>query len=265
MTAPIRTVIADDEPLARDLVRRLLEAEEGIEVCGSCGSGRAALATIAAQRPELVFLDIRMPDLDGLGVIRGLDDESAPLIILVTAFADHAVEAFEVRAFDYVLKPIDKGRFARAVRDARAAILNRRTLAEIGADALEAGAAGPDRSESLTHLRIRAGERRLRLPVSSIRFVEGASQYVQADFGAGAHLLSTESLGSLEGKLPPGAFYRIHRSYLVNGDHVEAVVGNSVEGHFAVLKDGRRLPISRRSRAVAEALMLHIADARTRD
>jgi two-component system LytT family response regulator len=201
-----------------------------------------------------------MPDLDGLSVIRSLPAEAAPIVILVTAFADHAIEAFEVRAFDYVLKPIDKDRFARALRDARAAIVNKRMLAKVGQlSALDADP-DPGATDRFTHLRIRAGDRMLRLPVSSVRYFEASSQYVQADFGAGAHLLSTESLGSLEAKLAADVFFRVHRSYLVNSTFVEAVTGSAQDGLFALLTDGRRIPVSRRSRAIAEQLMLRIGE-----
>lgn len=258
MTAAIRTLIVDDEPLARDLIQRLLSPESDIEICKVCDSGRAATEAISELKPELVFLDIRMPDLDGLSVIRALPPEHAPLFVMVTAFTDHAVDAFSVRAFDYVLKPIDKERFARTLRDARAAVLNRRTLCALDhAQQLDADT-GDERREQFTHLRIRAGDRLLRLPIASVRFFEAASQYVQADFAAGAHLLSTESLGSLEAKLPKDQFYRIHRSFLVNAAYVQAVAGNSLDGLCAVLKDGRRLPIARRNRPVAEALMIHL-------
>lgn len=260
MTTPIRTLIVDDEPLARDLLRRLLELEAGIEICQVCANGKTAVEAIKAQNPELVFLDIRMPDLDGLSVIRSMPSDQAPLFILVTAFANHAVDAFDVRAFDYVLKPIDKDRFAKALRDARAAIHNRRTLSQLEEPQPLEAAAGDDAAERLTYLKIRAGDRLLRLPVASIRFFEAASQYVQADFGGGAHLLSTESLGSLEAKLPSNDFFRIHRSFLVNASFVQAVAGNAQDGLSIILKDGRRLPISRRSRAAAEALMIRIGD-----
>lgn len=260
MSTPIRVLIADDEPLARDLIARLLASETDIEIAEICATGRAAVAAITAHKPDVVFLDIRMPDLDGLSVIRELPAETVPIVILVTAFADYAVEAFEVRAFDYVLKPIGKDRFAKALRDARAAVINRRTLTSIGQSPLLDADSAATSEDRFTHLRIRAGDRILRLPVASVRFFEASSQYVQADFGAGAHLLSTESLGSLEAKLPPEAFYRIHRSYLVNATFVDGVAGNSQDGLFALLSDGRRLPFSRRSRAVAEQLMVRIGD-----
>ncbi len=259
-SSSLRTLIVDDEPVARDLIQKLLASEVDINVCASLGSGAAATEAIVKLRPDLVFLDIRMPDLDGLSVIRRLDDDAAPLFILVTAFDEHAVEAFDVRAFDYILKPIDKQRFARALRDARAAVLNRRLLATTQKSVDETTEVSSGAGNPLTHLRIRAGDRLLRPRTATVRFFEASNQYVQVDFGAGAYLLSTESLGSLEEKLDPGKFFRIHRSYIVNARFVASVGGNALKGMFVELQDGRRLPISRRSRDAADRLLMAIGE-----
>lgn len=263
MTEPVaalRALVVDDEPLARKLVARLLRSEPDVEICGVAGTGRQALAAIAEQRPDIVFIDIRMPDLNGIGVIRGTDPDAAPLFIVVTAFESHAVEAFEVRAFDYVLKPIDKTRFTRAVHDARAAILNRRALARMGAPARARMAderAGP---AGLTHLRLRAGERMVLAPLDAVRYFEACNQYVRVHLGDASYLLSTESLGSLEGQVTPDTFFRVHRSYLVNSRFVDTVAANAGGGSSVVLADGRRLPVARRNRDVAERLLVRLAE-----
>jgi two-component system LytT family response regulator len=184
------------------------------------------------------------------------------LFVVVTAFESHAVEAFEVRAFDYVLKPIDKARFSRAVRDARAAVLNRRALAGMQAAARGslADAAGAAASPTPAHLRLRAGERVLLAPLDAIRYFEASNQYVRVHVGDASYLLSTESLGSLEAQVASDTFFRIHRSYLVNRRFVESVVANAGGGSSVVLAGGLRLPVARRCREVAERLLVALAE-----
>jgi len=258
----LRALVVDDEPLARELVAKLLRAEPGVEICGVASSGRQALAAIRAHEPDVVFIDVRMPELDGIGVIRGAGSDAAPLFVVVTAFESHAVEAFEVRAFDYVLKPVDKARFARAVRDVRAAVLNRRALAGMQSPARasfpEATEAGP--APGPAHLRLRAGERVLLAPIDAVRYFEASNQYVRVHLGDSSYLLSTESLASLEAQVAPESFYRVHRSYLVNRRFVSSVVANAGGGSSVVLADGRRLPVARRCREVAERLLVRLAE-----
>lgn len=258
----LRALVVDDEPLARELVVKLLRSEPGIEICGVASSGRQALAAIRAKEPDVVFIDVRMPELDGIGVIRGMGHEMAPLFVVVTAFESHAVEAFEVRAFDYVLKPVDKGRFARAVRDVRAAVLNRRALAGMPSPERESL---PEDAESRparepAHLRLRAGERVILAPIDAVRYFEASNQYVRVHLGDASYLLSTESLASLEAQVAPDAFFRVHRSYLVNRRFVASVVANPGGGSSVVLADGRRLPVARRSREVVERLLVGLAE-----
>lgn len=258
----LRVLIVDDEPLARELVAKLLRAEPDIEICGVASSGRKALAAIRTHEPDVVFIDVRMPELDGIGVIRSADNDAAPLFVVVTAFESHAVEAFEVRAFDYVLKPIDKARFARAVRDVRAAVLNRRTLARMQSGDRgplpEAADAGP--APGPAHLRLRAGERVLLAPIDAIHYFEASNQYVRVHLGNSSYLLSTESLASLEAQVAPDSFYRVHRSFLVNRRFVESVIANAGGRISVVLKGGRRLPVARRCREVAERLLVRLAE-----
>jgi two-component system LytT family response regulator len=258
----LRALVVDDEPLARDLVAKLLRAEPGIAICGVASSGRQALAAIRAQAPDVVFIDVRMPELDGIGVIRGTGRDAAPLFVVVTAFESHAVEAFEVRAFDYVLKPIDKERFARTVRDVRAAVLNRRALAGMPSRERESlqEDAGDRPAPGAAHLRLRAGERVIVAPIDAVRYFEASNQYVRVHLGDASYLMSTESLASLEAQVAPDAFFRVHRSYLVNRRFVASVVANPGGGSSVVLADGRRLPAARRSREVVERLLVSLAE-----
>lgn len=254
----IRALVVDDERLARELVARLARAEPDIEICGVLSSGPQALAAIAESKPDLVFIDIRMPDLDGLGVIRRTPEQAAPLFIVVTAFESHAVEAFDVRVFDYVLKPVDKARFSRAVRDARAAILNRRALAAHRPAGTELEEDPAPAAPPAAHLRLRAGERVVLAPFSAVRYFEARNQYVQVYLGDTSFLLSTESLSSLEASAGTEAFFRIHRSYLVNLRFIHSVVSNPGGGSSVVLSDGQRLPIARRSRDVQQRLLVEL-------
>jgi DNA-binding LytR/AlgR family response regulator len=260
----LRALVVDDEPLARALVAKLLRSEPGVEICGIASSGRQALAAIRTQEPDVVFIDVRMPELDGIGVIRGMEHETAPLFVVVTAFESHAVEAFEVRAFDYVLKPVDKERFARAVRDVRAAVLNRRALAAMPSREFESlpedAGSRPSREPVHLHLRLRAGERVILAPIDAVRYFEASNQYVRVHLGDASYLLSTESLASLEAQVAPDAFFRVHRSYLVNRRFVASVVANPGGGSSVVLADGRRLPVARRSREVVERLLVGLAE-----
>ncbi|MFZ2507886.1 MAG: LytTR family DNA-binding domain-containing protein, partial [Steroidobacteraceae bacterium] len=259
-TASLRALVVDDEPLARELVVKLLRSEPGFEICGVAASGRQALTAIAELRPDIVFIDIRMPELNGISVIRDTDFDAAPLFVVVTAFESHAVEAFEVRAFDYVLKPVDKARFSRAARDARAAVLNRRALARMNGASRAAMSDEQARPAGSTHLRLRAGERVLLAPLDAVRYFEACSQYVRVYVGDASYLLSTESLASLESQVTPDTFFRVHRSYLVNRRFVESVVAKAGGGSSVVLAGGERLPVARRNREVAERLLVKLAE-----
>ena len=255
----VRALVVDDEPLARQLVASLLQAEADVEICGVAASGRQALAAVAELQPDVVFIDIRMPGLNGIGVIREVAADSAPLFVIVTAFESHAVEAFDVRAFDYVLKPIDKTRFKRAVDDVRAAVLNRRALGG-AADAERAIVAdGQEKRGDPHYLRLRAGERVLAARFNDVRYFEACNQYVRVHIGNESFLLSTESLGSLQDQAAPESFFRVHRGFLVNSRFVQSVAQVAGGGSQVVLIDGRRLPVSRRNGDVVERLLVRLA------
>jgi len=248
----LRAVVADDERLGRDLVCRLLAREPDVEVVAVCGTGHEAADAIGNLEPDLAFLDIRMPDLEGLSIVRRFARGKAPLFIMVTAFASHAVEAFDVRAFDYVMKPVDKARFARAVKDARAAVLNRRAGPKPGT--------AEDRApDDVDHIRVRMGDELIYVPIARVWYFEACNQYVRLHVGKTSYLISTESLSSLEAKLDPNLFVRVHRGSLVNANFVEAVRLGSGARRSLSLADGRRLPVSRRNTAALERLAQALA------
>ena len=201
----IRALIVDDEPLARDRVASLLEAEPDVEVVGQCRDGREAAAAILEQRPDLVFLDIQMPGADGFEVIKAVGPDEMPLVIFVTAYDQHALRAFEVRALDYLLKPFDQDRFRQALTRARTQIegketgdLGRRLLALV-----QDLRPGPPRHDRLV---VKSAGKIFFLRTDEIDWVEASGNYVRVHVGGDSHLLR-ETMASLEAKLDPERSY----------------------------------------------------------
>jgi len=243
----IRTLLVDDEELARRGLRVRLERAGDIAVVGECGNGGEAIAAIGKLAPDLVFLDVQMPEVSGFDVIAGLDPKRAPHIIFVTAFDQYAVKAFEVNALDYLLKPIDDERFAQALRRAREALASSRdenfgARLNAGVASFHQGAAamrpGSDR------LAIPTGDRVVLLRIAEIDWVEACGNYVSLHIGKKAWLLR-ETIAAMDQRLAPHGFARIHRSTLVNVERV-AELRALANGEFAVLlRDGDELKLSR--------------------
>ncbi|HEU4629424.1 MAG TPA: response regulator transcription factor [Gemmatimonadaceae bacterium] len=268
---PIRTLVVDDEPLARRGIRRLLAADPEIAVVGDCGDGREAVRLVRELAPELLFLDVQMPEMDGFAVLEALGPTATPAIVFVTAYDQFAVRAFDVHAVDYLLKPFDDERFERALQRAKAHVrrgeidaLGRRLAALLettrGAPAAGRGeAAGADAPavrpgrEPLTHLLIRVGARTVPLRVDDADWVEAADYYVRFHVGARRYL-HRETMASLERRLDPARWVRVHRSAIVNVARVRELSG-AARGEVVVLHDGTRLPISRGRRAALAAAL----------
>ncbi len=231
MTA-LRVLIVDDEPPARDLLRALLAEHDDVTVVAEANNGRQAVAAIRRHRPDLVFLDVQMPELDGFGVIEAVGSDRMPAVVFVTAYDRYAVRAFESEAVDYLLKPFDAERLATALRRAAAGELGRRL-------------------EGVMH-RLRADRPAgRRLPVSRqgvVRFVEvDAIDWIEADgkhailhTGRETHVV-TETLAAVEARLEPDRFLRIHRSIVVNVDRIREVQPWFQGGFVLILQDGTRL------------------------
>jgi two-component system, LytTR family, response regulator len=234
----IRALIADDEPLARRKVRSLLAKEPDIEVMGECGSGADAARLIRELDPNLVFLDIEMPELDGLAMLRGLEGRAAPAVIFVTAYDQYAVRAFDVHAVDYLLKPIDRRRFQTALERAR--------------DHLRKS--GDRAASPLTRLLVRSGDRTQVLQVDDVDWVEAADNYVKVHALGQTHLLR-ETLSHLRSRLDPGRFLRIHRSAVVNVDRIQSLYPLFHGDQMVVLRDGTELSLSRRYRQELERVL----------
>jgi two-component system LytT family response regulator len=258
----IRTLIVDDEPLARQRLRRLLEADPDIAVLGESGDGARAVADLRELNPDLVFLDVQMPVLDGFGVLQALTDSLAgngqtpasnhilPVVIFVTAHDRYALKAFEVHAFDYLLKPFDKARFAAALERAKVQVRqgNAAALHERLHEMLQTAAArrsGPER------LMVKSGARISFIKTADIDWIEAAGNYVRLHVGKEDHLLR-EALSALEKKLDPARFVRVHRSSIVNLDSIRELQPVFHGDYVIILRDGAELPLSRSCRAKLE-------------
>src|SRR5688572_13369923 len=237
----IRTVIVDDEPLARRRLKRFLQASPDIEVVAECGDGTAAIAAIQDQQPDLVFLDVQMPGLNGFDVLSTVGVERMPVVIFVTAFDTFAVQAFEAQALDYLLKPFGEERVAKALDRARKFFEGgtKRAYQDHLAELLRTTDAGRNNARVL----VRNGDRVLVLGAAEIDWVEAYGDYVRLHVGQQSHLLRS-TLTEMEQRLKPEGFARIHRSRLVNLDRIREFNTVSPTELLIVLKDGARLNAS---------------------
>jgi two-component system, LytTR family, response regulator len=239
----LKTLIVDDEPLARERVATLLQNEEGIEMLGECRDGLEAIAAIQQLQPDLVFLDVQMPGADGFQVIQAIGAEKMPMVIFVTAYDQHALKAFEVRALDYLLKPFDRDRFREALGRARHHVeqqetgdLGRRLLALV--KDMRPAAPKTDR------LVVKAGGRLFFLRTDEIDWIEAAGNYARLHVGNEAHLIR-ETMQSLESRLDSERFFRIHRSRIVNMERIQELQPWFNGEYVVILRNGTRLTLSR--------------------
>lgn len=269
MPNKIRTLIVDDEPLAREGILTLLAGDPEVEVIGTCADGQTAVQAIRTKRPDLVFLDVQMPKRDGFGVLAELKREEQPQVIFVTAYDQYAIQAFEAHAIDYLLKPFRDARFAAALARAKGEIRKARYLGM-----------GKKLEELLESLQTAAPREPARLPVSpaepadrvvlktgnDIHFIKLADIIwveAQADFvkvhTTGAAQLVRETLQSLEQRLDPVKFLRIHRSSLVNLEHVKKVTPALYGDYTVLLSDDTKLRLSRRNRDKLKQLITSLS------
>lgn len=241
----IRTLVVDDEPMARERVLSLLQQEDDVEVVGECSDGTQALAAIQHQSPDLVFLDVQMPGLDGFGVIEAVGAEKMPTVIFVTAYDEYALKAFEVHAIDYLLKPFSRERLSEAIARARARVTSRNpSAARTAPDAAAVAVAARPPGAWITRVVIRDGAEVHVVPIDRIDFVEAQDDYIAVHAGDRT-LLKDQPLSRLEAQLGPRRFVRVHRSYLLNLDRLAKLEAATRDTKAAVLRDGRRLPVSR--------------------
>jgi two-component system, LytTR family, response regulator len=249
----IRVLIVDDEPIARRGVRQRLRGEADIEVIGECGDGTSAIAAIGSLRPDLVILDIQMPELGGFEVLDAIGLSQMPAVIFVTAFDQFAVRAFDVHALDYVLKPIDGKRLGLALQRARQQLAqgDGQVAGRIAAALAELGVSGPRRWSK--RLAIRSPNRIVLVDTSDISRIAAAGNYVEIHAGAKTHL-QRESLESLQERLDPERFVRISRSSVVNIEWVREVQPMFNGDFVVILRDGTQVSGSRRYREMLSLL-----------
>lgn len=250
MSEPLRVLIVDDEPLARAHVRSLLEARGDVVVLGECGDGTSAVARILAEAPDLVLLDVQMPELDGLEVVRQVGAERMPPTIFITAFDEHALEAFEVHAVDYVLKPVNRQRFARAIDHVIRQAGRPRDQSPLGeaVAALREPRAGSDR------LAVRVGDRVLFLRVVDFDWIEASGDTVRIHVGRQVYE-HRATLTQLEQRLPRERFVRVHRSTIVNTDRITEFQPWFQGDWIIILADGTRLQSGKSYRTRVRGLM----------
>ena len=246
-SSKIRTLIVDDEPLARGNISVLLRLDPGIEIVSECGSGAEALAEIRRAKPDLVFLDVQMPECDGFDVLELLGKDLPPAVVFVTAYDQHALRAFEAGALDYLLKPFDRERFDISWQRAKAQIVHER---DGGRDQrilalLEELKAGSNRY--LERLVIKSGGRIYFLETNEIDWIEAEGNYVSVHSGKKSHLLR-ETISSLESQLDPRKFLRIHRSSIVRIDRIKELQPWFHGEYHVILQNGTQLMLSRNYR-----------------
>ncbi|HJU91032.1 MAG TPA: LytTR family DNA-binding domain-containing protein [Gemmatimonadaceae bacterium] len=241
----IRTLIVDDEPLGRERLRTLLRAEPDVELVGECANGLEAVARIDDAPPDLVFLDVQMPELDGFAVLESVGVDRMPPTVFVTAYDQYALKAFEVHALDYLLKPFTRARFRKTLQRVRDHLRKQRTdtnalsrqLMELLKDVRT------DR-QFLERLVVKSGGRVFFLRVDEIDWIEAAGNYLRLHVGQDVHLMR-ETMKAIETKLDPDRFVRIHRSIIVNTDRIRELQPWFHGEYVLILLDGTRLTSSR--------------------
>ncbi|HSJ63436.1 MAG TPA: LytTR family DNA-binding domain-containing protein [Gemmatimonadaceae bacterium] len=248
MTAPVstgpepvlRVLVVDDEPTARQRIVRLLHTMAGVRVIGECGSGREALQAIPSLTPDVVFLDIAMPGLDGLGLARRLAAAHGPLVVFVTAYDEHALEAFRIHATDFVMKPVDRGRLLDALEHARVTVRR----ARLERDGPASNGASPGNGLSMARFAVRDGNRTHIVLVSDILWVESYGNYARV-FTPASKYIHRSTMAKIAEELAPHGFMRIHRTVIANAARIVQLERRGRGQYSALLDTGVRLPVSR--------------------
>src|SRR5579859_2199964 len=248
----IRAVIVDDEPLARQRIRLLLTEEADVDIVGDYEDGVQAVEQIITLKPDLLFLDVQMPEMDGFEVLRQVPPELLPIVIFITAYDKHALRAFEAHALDYLLKPFKPERFKQAIRRARELIANKqagvaaRGLLDLLADHAPA-------TPHLRRLTVKTPDRVVFVDVEDIDAIEAAGKYAVLHVGKENHVLR-ETMSSLESHLPPQRFLRISRSVIVSIDQIQELQPMFKGENLVVLKNRKSYPTTRPIREIQQKL-----------
>jgi two-component system LytT family response regulator len=249
-SAKIRAVIVDDEELARQVLREFVAAHSEIEIIAECANGFEAVKIVTELKPDLMFLDIQMPKLDGFEVLELIGNDTA--VVFVTAYDSYAIKAFEVHAVDYLLKPFGADRFEASLKRAKARLAGKLPEATPSASDLAVAARPP--AQFLDRIAVRDGTRVFIIPVSKLEYAEAQDDYVALAVEGKKHL-KQQTISSLESALDPTRFMRIHRSYIVNLERVARVEPYAKDSHVAVLANGTQLPVSRAGYARLRAFL----------
>jgi len=248
----IRALIVDDEPLARQRVRLLLSEEADVEILGESEDGIEAVAQIEASKPDLLFLDVQMPEMDGFELLRRVPQDLLPVVIFTTAYDEHALQAFDAHALDYLLKPFKPGRFKQAVQRARELIANKQAgAAARGLLELLGERSAP--ACQMTRLAVKTPGKVIFVSLEDVDTIEAAGKYAVVHVGKENHILR-ETMTSLESNLPPQRFLRISRSVIVNIDRIQELQSMFKGENVILLKNGKRYPTSRSLREIQQRL-----------
>jgi two-component system LytT family response regulator len=239
----IRTLVVDDEPMARERILSLLQQESDVEIVGECSDGVQAVNAIQQQSPDLVFLDVQMPGCDGFGVIQNIGADRMPTVVFVTAYDEYALRAFEVHALDYLRKPFGKDRFQETLKHARES-LERRRAGDLGRRLLALVHDLKPEQQRLDRLVVKSGGRVFFLRTDEIDWIEAAGNYVRLHLGEESHLFR-ETMNGMEARLDSRRFVRIHRSRIVNTERIKELQPWFNGEYVVILRNGTRLTLSR--------------------
>lgn len=246
----VRTVLVDDEQLARQVLREFISAHPELEIVAECTNGFEAVKAVTEQKPDLLFLDVQMPKLDGFEVLELIGNETA--VVFVTAYDNYAIKAFEVHAVDYLLKPFSANRFDAALTRAKQRLSGATPQKSPAAADLAASARPP--AQYLDRVAVREGSQVSIIPVTKLDYAEAQDDYVALVSGGKKHL-KQQTISNLETSLDPMRFLRIHRSYIVNLEKVTKVEPYGKDTHIAVLNSGAQIPVSRAGYARLKAFL----------
>lgn len=239
----IRTLIVDDMRLARNLLRQRLADDAEIEIIGECENGREAIAAIREQLPDLIFLDVQMPKTGGFEVVEAIGAENMPVVIFVTAYDEFALQAFDVSALDYLLKPFNEERLARAVNRAKRQIIKEQS-GGMNSRILTLLNEIKPRPDYLERIAVKSAEHTTLVFTEDIDWIGSAGNYLELHIGREIHLIR-ERISQLESKLSPKKFVRVHRSSIVNIDRIKELHPLFNDDHIIILRDGTKLNLSR--------------------
>jgi two-component system LytT family response regulator len=241
----LRVLVVDDEPLARSGLRELIRKDPELEYVGDAADGQAAVEAIESLKPDLVLLDVQMPEIDGFGVIRAIGPERMPAVIFVTAYEEFALDAFRVHAVDYLVKPFSDAALAEALARAKS-----RALAGRLGDLLDA----VSRPAYLSRITVRVAQRVQIVRVADIDWIEAADYCAKLHVGSGVHVVRV-SLGALERLLDPASFVRVHRSAIINVERLKEIVLEGTGDGIVVLADGTKVRLARSRRAAVDRVL----------